>query len=469
MSTEQQQARHRTLAGPIAGRRTAQVGIGSLAAAAIVVTLAACGQPSGTPSPGGTAGAGGQTSAQSPTQPGSTQGPTSPGPASQGPTSQGPTGEDTSETSAAASPTPEYSSSPDHAGASKPAAGTCSALAAQLSLDQQIGQLFMVASSSSGMTAAEAHQLSSLDVGSVILLGNSTAGRAAISSVTSSIKDRVATHHGVGVLLAADQEGGLVQRLAGPGFDTIPSAEDQASLSDDQLQADAKTWGRQLKDAGIDVNLAPVSDVVPTSIGSANAPIGALHRGYGPKPSVVASKNTAFIRGMEAAGVGTSVKHFPGLGVVRGNTDTDPDVVDDQTTRDSKRLAGFRAGVKAGVDMVMVSSAVYTKIDPDHPATFSTTVQQGMIRHDLGFGGVIISDDLLGQALNATPVSQRALRFIKAGGDLAIVGQSQDARSMVDAVRRAAADDPTLRSAVQDAAGKVLIMKARHGLAHCTG
>lgn len=261
----------------------------------------------------------------------------------------------------------------------------------------------------------------------------------------------------------------MVQRLAGPGFDTIPSAEDQASLSDEQLQSDAKGWGEQLKEAGIDVDLAPVSDVVPTSIGAANAPIGALHRGYGPDPSVVASKNTAFIRGMESAGIGTSVKHFPGLGVVRGNTDTDPNVVDDKTTRDDKRLAGFRAGVQAGVDMVMVSSAVYTKIDANHPATFSTTVQQGMIRGDLGFKGVIISDDLLGKALDGTSIHQRALRFIKAGGDLAIVGQSADARSMVDAVRHAAADDPALRSAVQDAATKVLIMKARHGLADCSG
>ena len=327
----------------------------------------------------------------------------------------------------------------------------------------------MVASNSSGMSAAEADQLSSLDVGSVILLGNSTAGRSTIASVTSSIKDRVRTHHGIKVLLAADQEGGLVQRLAGPGFDTIPSANDQATLSDDQLQSDAKVWGEQLKEAGIDVNLAPVSDVVPTSIGSANAPIGALKRGYGPKPSVVARKNTAFINGMEAAGIATSVKHLPGLGVVRGNTDTDPNVVDDQTTRDDKRLAGFRAGVKAGVDMVMVSSAVYTKIDPNQAATFSTTVQQTMIRGDLGFNGVIISDDLLGAALNGTPIHQRALRFLQAGGDLALVGQSADARSMVEAVRHAAATDPAFRSAVQDAATKVLIMKAHHGLANCAG
>lgn len=327
----------------------------------------------------------------------------------------------------------------------------------------------MAATSSSGMTEAEARRLATLKVGSVLLLGNSTAGRSTITAVTKSIKHRVGSDHGVKVLLAADQEGGEVQRLAGPGFDTIPSAEEQASLSDDQLRSDAEQWGRQLRDSGIDVNLAPVSDVVPTSIGTANQPIGALHRGYGSKPGIVARKNVAFIKGMQAAGVATTVKHFPGLGIVRGNTDISTDVTDSVTSRDDKRLKGFRAGVQAGVDMVMVSSAVYTKIDPNHPAAFSRTVQNGMIRGDLGFDGVIISDDLLGKALSGVPVRQRALRFIRSGGDLAIVGQPADVAPMVDEVRQAAAGDPDLRSQIRDAATRVLIMKARHGLADCSG
>jgi beta-N-acetylhexosaminidase len=326
----------------------------------------------------------------------------------------------------------------------------------------------MAATSSSGMTDGEARQLAALNVGSVLLLGNSTAGRSAIADATSSISRRVGSDHGVQVLLAADQEGGKVQRLAGPGFDTVPSARDQASLSDDRLRSDARRWGRQLKRAGITANLAPVSDVVPTSIGTANQPIGALQRGYGPDPDVVARKNVAFIDGMAAGGVATSVKHFPGLGIVRGNTDFSRDVTDDVTTRHDKRLNGFRAGVRTGVDMVMVSSAVYTKIDPDRPATFSRTVLDGMIRDDLGFRGVIISDDLLGKALDGTAVRRRALRFIRAGGDLSIVGQPDDVAPMIDAVRQAAADDPGLRSRIRDSATRILIMKARHGLADCT-
>jgi beta-N-acetylhexosaminidase len=143
-------------------------------------------------------------------------------------------------------------------------------------------------------------------------------------------------------------------------------------------------------------------------------------------------------------------------------------VTDDVTTRHDRRLAGFRAGIRSGVDMVMVSSAVYTKIDPNRPATFSRTVLDGMIRGDLGFGGVIISDDLDGKALNGVAVRHRALRFIRAGGDLSIVGQPADVEPMVDAVRQEAADDPGLRAQVRQAATRVLIMKARHGLADCT-
>jgi beta-N-acetylhexosaminidase len=340
-------------------------------------------------------------------------------------------------------------------------------LAGQLTLNQRIGQLFMAGTSSTGMSSSEAARLAALKVGSVLPLGNTTAGRAAVRRVTDDIRSGVGSHHGVKLMLAADQEGGLVQRLAGPGFDTIPSAEQQSRLSTGELQRRAERWGRQLKRAGIDVNLAPVADVVPTSVGAANQPIGALHRGYGPNPQHVAADDVAFIRGMHAAHVGATVKHFPGLGVVTGNTDTTAHVTDTRTTRHGARLAGFRAGARAGVDMEMVSSAVYTRIDPKHPATYSPTVIQGMLRGDLGFRGVIISDDLMGKALGSVPVHDRALRFIRTGGDLAIVGDPGSVAPMVHAVRAAAAHDQQLRRLILDSATRVLTLKSRYGLADC--
>ena len=107
-----------------------------------------------------------------------------------------------------------------------------------------------------------------------------------------------------------------MQRLQGPGFADIPSAARQAALSDARLTADAARWGAELKAAGINANLAPVADVVPADLGDRNAPIGRLDRGYGSSPRTVAAKATAFVRGMDRAGMATAAKHFPGLGRV---------------------------------------------------------------------------------------------------------------------------------------------------------
>lgn len=347
------------------------------------------------------------------------------------------------------------------------AALSCGALVKKLSVDEQIGQLFMAGTQSSGMPAHQAQQLAELKVGSVLLLGNTESGRDAVRNATDTIRERVGQPDGVKLILAADQEGGQVQRLAGPGFDTIPSAVEQGELSPSELTASARTWGEQLRKAGIDVDLAPVADVVPDGMEHENEPIGQLDRGYGSTPKQVESHDVAFITGMQRARIGTAVKHFPNLGRVRGNTDFDRDVTDQQTSRHDKALRPYRGAIKAGVDMVMVASATYTRIDADHPATFSSTVVTDMIRGDLGFQGVIISDDLIGKALDRTPSARRAEEFIRAGGDLAIVGDPQQVGPMVQRLRSDARDDAELRDRIRDAAQRVLIMKARYGLADC--
>ena len=129
--------------------------------------------------------------------------------------------------------------------------------------------------------------------------------------------------------------------------------------------------------AGVNLDLAPVADVVPPGKDATNAPIGQLKREYGHDPSTAASHVTAFIAGMKQAGVATTAKHFPGLGRVVGNTDFTGDVVDSVTTRNDPYLAPFAAAVGAGVPFVMVSLATYTQIDPDHLAVFSPAVIGG--------------------------------------------------------------------------------------------
>lgn len=351
--------------------------------------------------------------------------------------------------------------------ASAPKPPSCAQLAASLTLRQQVGQLLMVGVSSTGLSARDKRVLAQHQVGSVIFLGNSRAGVTRIRRLTQSTRAATPRPRQIRTLLAVDQEGGKVQRLRGAGFSSIPTANGQAKLSDAQLARSARTWGRQLKAAGIDADLAPVADVVPRSLVSVNKPIGVLKRGYGPDAAVVARKTGAFVRGMDRAGIATSTKHFPGLGRVRGNTDFTARVVDATTTRTDPALRSFSGALSAGVDMVMVSSAYYTKIDRNRRAVFSPVVMQQMLRRDRHFAGVIISDDLSAKAvLDLTP-GQRSVRFLAAGGDLIIVGNAGSVSAMTSAIVAQAKRSKPFAAEVTAKTRRVLAMKARRGLARC--
>lgn len=338
----------------------------------------------------------------------------------------------------------------------------CSALVASMTLPQQAGQLVMLGVFGDP-SADERAAIEKYAFGSVILEGNSTAGVAGTRKRTDAI---AALGGPAGILVAADQEGGTVQRLKGSGFDTIPSAVDQAKLGD-ALRARAARWGSQLADAGVRLNFAPVADVVPASKTATNEPIGKLRRGYGSTPEQVSAHIVPFIEGMHDAGVGTSAKHFPNLGQATGNTDFTADVVDTVTTADDPALGTYRAALGAGVDTVMVSTAIYRRIDPDAVGALSPTVV-GILRDDLGFDGVVVSDDLgAAEAVASIPAADRATRFVRAGGDLAISRDVAPASAMVTGLAQAAESDPALARRVAESALRVVRLKQHLGVTGC--
>lgn len=365
------------------------------------------------------------------------------------------------------SASPETPGTPSTPGTPKPSVAQCSALVEGLELDERVGQLLMVAIDSSGLASSTGETLDDVHAGSVLLLGNTQAGRKAVEGVTTDARGAIKTPPGIGVLLAADQEGGQVQRLAGDGFDEIPSAEDQADQSDGELRKNAEEWGEDLKKAGIDVNLAPVADVVPEELEDVNEPIAGLDRGYGSDPDKVGKKVAAFVEGMAEAGVGTSLKHFPGLGKVRGNTDFTAKVTDTKTRPDDPDFAPFRAGLDAGANMIMIANAYYEKIDPDHQAVFSKKIITDLVRGDLGFDGVVISDDLAAEAVSDLTPEKRAVRFIQAGGDLMIIGDPSEAEDMAEAVADKAEDDPAFERRITESATRIVQLKSHLGLASC--
>jgi beta-N-acetylhexosaminidase len=163
---------------------------------------------------------------------------------------------------------------------------------------------------------------------------------------------------------------------------------------------------------------------VPPDETSTNQPIGRWDREYGTKPSVVSSAGKAVIRGMHVSGVETAVKHFPGLGRASGNTDTTFGVTDTVTTRHDAYITPYAAGTRtADAGVVMVSLATYTQIDARHRAVFSPTILHGMLRDDLGFTGVVMSDSMDAVAVSDLTPAQRAVRFVDAGGDLVLTSR----------------------------------------------
>jgi beta-N-acetylhexosaminidase len=182
---------------------------------------------------------------------------------------------------------------------------------------------------------------------------------------------------------------------------------------------------------------------------------------------VVAAAVTAVVAGLQEAGVAATVKHFPGLGRVDVNTDTDTGAADPETSPTDPYLQPFAAAVDAGVAAVMVSSARYPQLDPDRSAVSSPAVL-ALLRDQLGFDGVVVSDDQ-GAAVEVSdvPVGQRAVDAVGAGVDVVLTIVPEDAATMTDALAERADVDPAFAERVDDSALRVLALKERFGLLTC--
>ncbi|MCX4744534.1 beta-N-acetylhexosaminidase [Kitasatospora sp. NBC_01287] len=255
------------------------------------------------------------------------------------------------------------------------------------------------------------------------------------------------------LLLMTDQEGGQIRRLAG-----APDLSAQAIGRSTNPQAAAAEAGssaaRNLSAAGLNVNLAPVLDVYARD----GDFIDATQRSYSDDPTAVASLGSAFITAQQQAGVAATAKHFPGLGTAPAGANTDQGPVTLTVSRQQLAEADeapYPAAIGAGVDLVMVSWAVYPALDPDHPAGLSPAVVGGELRDRLGFHGVTVTDALEAGALKAYGgTGQRAVAAAHAGMDLLLCSaqdpdQGQDATTaLADALTTGRLDRTGFAAAV---------------------
>jgi beta-N-acetylhexosaminidase len=292
----------------------------------------------------------------------------------------------------------------------------------------------------------------------VILFGYNMKSEEQVESLTGSLQQlSMQTEPAVPLFVAVDQEGGDI--ASAPWVAPQPAAAEVGSRGDPSQAHDiAATMGCQLLRAGINTDFAPVVD---TGFGAA---IG--NRSYGEDPELVARMGAAAVEGFEEAGVISAAKHFPNHGPATSDSHVSlPVIRHDAKTLESYDLPPFEAAIEAGVPLVMVGHLVYPVIDPHHPASLSREAIS-MLRRDLGFDGVIVTDDLAmaGAKGGGTP-SEAAVEAVKAGADLLVVSSPpQQQAAAYDAVVDAVESGEIPSSRIEKSVGRLLTVKERYRL-----
>ncbi len=259
------------------------------------------------------------------------------------------------------------------------------------------------------------------------------------------------------LLIMVDQEGGEVSRLPGPP-DVSPADLGEGG-DPEAARSEGEKTGTYLAGLGVNADLAPVLDVT--------LPITAdtiADRTFGEDPQLVADLGVAFIEGLQSQGVAATAKHFPGLGTATVNTDFSPVTVAARQEDLDAAILPFQAAIEAGVDMVMVSSASYPPVlGPDKPAVFAKPIVTTRLREQLGFEGVVITDDMEAIAiseLNRAPGTE-AVAAIGAGCDLVLYARSdRGAVAGFNATVQAAKAEKLTRDQLQASYNRVTALKS---------
>ena len=289
-------------------------------------------------------------------------------------------------------------------------------------------------------------------VGGVILLGSWTSPHATAAAV--ALLQRVScAKRGTPLLVGVDQEGGPVRRL-GWAPPTLPAASMTTTAV---AHAQAAGAAQAMRETGIAIDFAPVAD----TISSPRSFLG--RRSFGGDPARVAPLVAAFVRGLQGGGVAATAKHFPGLGSAVASTDDRPVTIARGTAFLDERLAPFEAAIAAGTKVVMVSNASYPALDPSGaPAVFSHTIVTGLLRGQLGFTGVVISD-----ALDAGAVAGLADgpgRSLAAGVDLLLYSRTAASEAGYGELVRDAARSAAVRVELAAAVRRIDALKSFLGL-----
>ena len=316
-----------------------------------------------------------------------------------------------------------------------------------MTIPEKVGQMFMVRvpKEYADIKASEYH------LGGYIMFG-----RDFDNKTKEEVMGNIASWQSaadIPMLIGVDEEGGTVNRIStNTEFRSEPFKSSQELYAEggfDLIYEDTIIKANFLKELGINVNFAPVVDV------STNPDDYIYKRSFGKNANLTSEYASTVVTAMKEANIASVLKHFPGYG---NNTDTHTGIsIDNRTLETFKEsdFLPFEAGIKAGANIILVSHNIVTNIDPDNPASLSTRIHE-ILRNDLGFAGVIITDDLYMDAISKNYDSSVAVLAILAGNDLIC---TTDFESQIPEVIAAVEDGTISIDRINESVRRILELK----------
>lgn len=330
-----------------------------------------------------------------------------------------------------------------------------------MDIKHKVGQRIMAGFPGTEIDETFAALVREYKIGNVILFRRNIESREQLTRLCRELKELILAETGAEPLIAIDQEGGVVTRLSDDMVNT-PGAMALAAAGGDAPYRAGRITARELRSCGVNFNLAPVLDV---NSNPANPVIGV--RSFGDDPERAPALALAFMRGTLEEGVMACGKHFPG----HGDTAVDshlglPLVEKGREELERCELAPFRQAIEAGIPAIMTSHVLFPKLEPERlPATMSRRILTGLLREELGFGGIIISDCMEMDAIaKFYGTVEGAVASIAAGADMVCISHTAALARETAERLRAGLEGGTLASGEFDAALE-RITRAKAGLA----
>lgn len=286
---------------------------------------------------------------------------------------------------------------------------------ASFSTEQQAGQRLMVGFEGTGLNEDLKDLINRLKIGGIILFAGNLKSPDQIKELCRSIQDYAKICQQPPLFIAVDQEGGQVARLQEPF--TIFPGNPHMKTEEDAVHF-AEITAAELNQVGINMNMAPVMDVSPEGSGSIMA-----ERTFGDNPAWVSRLGVKVIEHLQLNNIMAVAKHFPGIGRTTLDSHMDMPVLhDDLSVMEQFDLIPFEAGIQNRVSGVMLSHIFYTKLDPQWPASLSPQIAKNLLRKQMGFDGLVLTDDLdMGAISKHYDIHTAIHQILAADIDLALI------------------------------------------------